>query len=190
VGSIFNRRHIPELIDGFSRLARSHPEMRLDIVGDNRTTPRVNLDAVAEATGIADRIHLRSYVSDDELRQGYGEAATFVYLSEYEGFALTPLEALAAGVPVVLLDTPVAREVYGDAAIYIARPDPALIADAIHTVLFEPRQRDLILRAARDVLRRYSWTTFAEQVLGALLDAGSRGPKPPAPHGGSTPRLR
>ena len=37
------------------------------------------------------------------------------------GFGLTPLEALAAGVPVVVLDTPVAREVYGDAARYVPR---------------------------------------------------------------------
>jgi len=85
-------------------------------------------------------------------------------------------------VPVVLLDTPVAREVYGDAAIYIARPDPALIANAIHTMLFEQDQRDRILQAAADVLRRYSWTTFAERVLNVLVEAGSGGSKGSAPH--------
>lgn len=182
VGSIFNRRHVPELIEGFTRVARNRPEMRLDIVGDNRTTPRVNLDALVESTGVGDRIDVRSYVSDDELRARYADAAAFVYLSEYEGFALTPLEALASGVPVVLLDTPVAREVYGDAAIYIARPDPALIANAIHTMLFEQDQRDRILQAAADVLRRYSWTTFAERVLNVLVEAGSGGSKGSAPH--------
>jgi glycosyltransferase involved in cell wall biosynthesis len=187
VGSIFNRRHVPELIEGFTQLARNRPEIELEIVGDNRTTPHVNLDSLVEATGIAGRIQLRSYVSDDDLRRRYAEAAGFVYLSEYEGFALTPLEALAAGVPVLLLDTPVAREVYGDAAIYVARPDPALIADAIRTVLFEPRHRERILQAATGVLRRYSWTRFAEQVLDLLLDAGSRGPNGSASHRGSAP---
>jgi glycosyltransferase involved in cell wall biosynthesis len=182
VGSIFNRRHVPELIEGFTQLARSRPEMQLEIVGDNRTTPHVDLESLVKATGMADRIQLRSYVSDDDLRKRYAEAAAFVYLSEYEGFALTPLEALASGVPVLLLDTPVAREVYGDAASYIARPDPALIADAIRTVLFEPRHRERILQAAASLVRRYSWTTFAAQVLDLLLDAGSRGPRGSAPH--------
>ena len=51
----------------------------------------------------------------------YARAAVFVFLSEYEGFGLTPLEALAAACRVVL-DTPVAREVYGDARVVRARP--------------------------------------------------------------------
>ena len=177
VGSIFNRRHVPELIEGFAILARSRPEMRLEIIGDNRTTPRIDLDALVQATGIADRIHLRSYVADHELPQLYAHASAFVFLSEYEGFGLTPLEAIASGLPLVLLDTPVAREVCADAAIYVSRPDANLIADALHAVLFEPGERDRILQAATDVLRRYSWTTFAEQVLDLLTDAGSRGPR-------------
>ncbi len=61
--------------------------------------------------------------SDAELDIAYRQARVFVFLSDYEGFAMTPLEALAHGVPSVLLDTPVAREVYGDAA-RLVPPDP------------------------------------------------------------------
>ena len=43
----------------------------------------------------------------------------FAFPSEYEGFGLTPLEALARGVPPVVLDTPIAREIYGGAARYV-----------------------------------------------------------------------
>ena len=46
-------------------------------------------------------------------------ASVFAFPSEYEGFGLTPLEALAAGVPPVVLDTPIAREIYGPAARYV-----------------------------------------------------------------------
>jgi glycosyltransferase involved in cell wall biosynthesis len=173
VGSIFNRRHVPELIEGFALLARGHPELRLEIVGDNRTTPRIDLEALVQATGTTDRVHLRSYVSDHDLPQLYVDASAFVFLSEYEGFGLTPLEALVSGVPVVLLDTPVAREICGDAATYVTRPDPDLVATALRAVLFDSEKRARILSAAIHVMSRYSWTTFAERVLDTLIEVGS-----------------
>ena len=172
VGSIFNRRHVPELIEGFSRLARARLDVRLEIVGDNRTSPHVNLAAIVHATGLGDRIHLRSYVSDEELQALYASSAAFVFLSEYEGFGLTPLEALASGLPVLLLDTPVAREVCGDAARYVPRADPALIEDALRALLFDPGERERIFDAATHVLARYSWADCATRVLRVLLEAG------------------
>lgn len=172
VGSIFNRRHVPELIEGFGRLARAHPDARLEIVGDNRTSPAIDLPGAIRATGLTDRIHLRSYVTDQELRALYASASAFAFLSEYEGFGLTPLEAMAAGLPVLLLDTPVAREICGDAAIYLERPDPALIEGALTTLLCDLRERQRLLEAASHVLARYSWTECAAQVLSVLLASG------------------
>ena len=173
VGSVFTRRHVPELIDGFARLARVHPDMRLEIVGENRTSPHINLVDAVRTTGLADRIRLRSYVSDEELRTLYAGASGFVFLSDYEGFGLTPLEALAADLPVLLLDTPVSREIYGEAAIYVPRPDPALIEAGLARLLFESPTRARVLAAAQPVLARYSWTDCARQVLNILVSCGA-----------------
>jgi glycosyltransferase involved in cell wall biosynthesis len=170
LGSLFNRRHIPELIEGFSRVARTLPDARLDIVGDNRTIPRIDIDALVAASEARDRIALRSYLPEPDLAALFGRARAFVFLSEYEGFGLTPLEALSAGVPIVVLDTPVAREVYGAAALYVERPEPALIAAALSRVLTDETERTRILTAARDTLARYSWRRCAERVLEVLLD--------------------
>jgi glycosyltransferase involved in cell wall biosynthesis len=170
VGSLFTRRHIPALIDGFAKLSRQRPHVTLEIVGDNRTTPRVDFQALVAATGAADRITLRSYVAEDTLHSLYSRARAFVFLSEYEGFGLTPLEALAAGVPIVVLDTPVAREVYQDAAIYVPRPDPTLVHAAIERALFADDERARIFEASARVLPRYSWQACAEHVLRMLLE--------------------
>ena len=83
VGSLFNRRHIPELIEGFGRLAARIPDARLDIVGDNRTRPHVDVDALVAASPAAGRIRARSYVPDEELATLYGRASAFAFLSEY-----------------------------------------------------------------------------------------------------------
>jgi glycosyltransferase involved in cell wall biosynthesis len=174
VGSLFTRRHIPALIDAFGRLARHRNDVRLEIVGDNRTVPRVDFDHLVAASGAADRINLRSYVGEEVLRDLYRRARAFVFLSEYEGFGLTPLEALAAGVPIVVLDTPVAREVYEDAALYVSRPDPALIQAAIERALFDEVERARILGASVRLMPRYSWQACAEQVLEVLVSTVSQ----------------
>jgi glycosyltransferase involved in cell wall biosynthesis len=171
VGSVFNRRHVPELIQGFARLAARRDAVHLDIVGDNRTLPHIDLRAIVDATSVADRIHLRSYVPDDELAALYGAADAFAFLSEYEGFGLTPLEALAIGVPTLLLDTPVARETCGDAAAYVQRVDATGIGHVLDRLLFDAAERDRILSAATNVIARYSWTDCARRVLAALTEA-------------------
>jgi glycosyltransferase involved in cell wall biosynthesis len=176
VGSLFNRRMVPELIDGFARLARVHRDVRLELVGDNRTRPRIDVTGLIAATGAADRIGLHAYVTDEELAALYATARAFVFLSSYEGFGFTPLEALAAGIPAVVLDTPVSREIYADAAIFLSRPDPALIAGALDRAVFDEAERARVLAAAAPVLARYSWRDCAERTLAAIVAAGEGTP--------------
>ena len=173
VGSIFNRRHLPQTIRGFARLARQHPDARFTIVGDNRTHPRQELERAIDDAGQRDRILTRAYVTDAELAELYVRARAFVFLSEYEGFGLTPLEALASGIPIVVLDTPVAREIYGPAARYVDAPDPRLIAPALEETLYDEAVRSRILAAAPGVLARYSWRSCARGVLDTLVRANA-----------------
>jgi glycosyltransferase involved in cell wall biosynthesis len=170
-GSLFNRRRLPDLIAAFTRATTGLPDARLVIVGDNRTWPPQDLGAVAAAHGVSDRTELKSYVTDDELASLYSRAAVFAFLSEYEGFGLTPLEALAANVPIVVLDTPVAREVYGDAAVYVARSDIERTAAVLRDLLAHAGTPTAQLAAAPTVLARYSWDAAADRTLARLEEA-------------------
>jgi alpha-1,3-rhamnosyl/mannosyltransferase len=110
-------------------------------------------------------VQVLSYVGEDELRDLYRRASVFAFLSEYEGFGLTPLEALTAGVPIVVLDTPVAREVYGAAAEYVPRGDIEATAAALGRFLRSPVAGREQLARAPGVLARYSWERAAEETL-------------------------
>jgi glycosyltransferase involved in cell wall biosynthesis len=170
VGSVFERRRVDQLMAAFETVADQVPAAQLEVVGENRTRhPRVDLEALRRQSRHRDRIHLRSYVDEATLVSLYARASVFAFLSEYEGFGLTPLEALAAGVPPVLLDTPVARETAGAAAHYVC---PAggreAIAAALLTCLTDDDARRDILRQAPAVLGRYHWKTTAAQTLAAI----------------------
>ena len=171
VGSVFNRRRVPDLIEAFADVVRRHPDARLSIVGENRTYPYQDLPRLVRIAGLTDRVAISSYASDEELGSLYSRARVFVFLSEYEGLGLTPLEALAAGVPPVVLDTPVAREIYGDAARYVERGDVAGTAEAILELLSDESARRTLVERGRPLLERYTWKRSAQETLSVILEA-------------------
>ena len=74
VGSVFNRRHLPDLIRAFKPIARTHPGARLEIVGDNRTYPFEDLPALAESEGVDRAVAIRSYLPDVDLAALYSRS--------------------------------------------------------------------------------------------------------------------
>jgi glycosyltransferase involved in cell wall biosynthesis len=168
VGSIFNRRHVPDLIGAFSAVARAHPDASLDLVGDNRSYPFEDVTSAIEREALGDRIRWHRYAAEEQLAELYRRASAFAFFSEYEGLGMTPLEALAAGAPSVLYDTPVARESCGDAALYVPAGDHAAATRAIETLLYDEATRTRLLAAAAGTLARYSWTRAAVATLRVL----------------------
>ena len=173
VGSVFERRRVDRLIEAFDEVAARVPNARLEIVGENRTRrPRLDLDAIRRGRAHADRIQIRSYVDDETLSSLYKRASVLAFLSEYEGFGLTPLEALAAGVAPLLLDTPIARETCGAAARYVAPDAPnATVAAAIVELLTDASARAELLLRATEVLPRYDWEITAADTMQVIEEA-------------------
>ena len=168
-GSVFNRRHLPATIRAFAAATAAKPDARLVIAGADRSYPALDLAGLATEAGVGTRVELQQYVTEEALTSLYNRASVFVFLSEYEGFGLTPLEALSAGVPIVVRDTPVAREVYGDAAWYVPpENDVGGAATAIRTLLEDRDSRQRLLTAAPAVLARYSWDAAADATLAGI----------------------
>jgi glycosyltransferase involved in cell wall biosynthesis len=74
----------------------------------------------------------------------------------------------------VVLDTEVAREIYGPAAVYVPSAEPALVDAALEAALFDPATRARVLDAAPTVLERYSWHESGQRTLQVLLAAAGR----------------
>lgn len=179
VGTLFNRRHIPELLRAVSSVRSTLPDAHLVLIGGNHTRPRVDLPALIRSTGLDGAVTWHTYVSDDELVRYYQSARVFAFLSDYEGFAMTPMEAAAHGVPSVLLDTEVAREVYGEAAVRIPL-DPtgtvpiAPIAEALSTLLTDASAHAQLVDRARARLDTFTWSATATALRAALERTAAR----------------
>lgn len=110
-------------------------------------------------------LKLLGYVVHETLPQLYAGAAAFVYPSRYEGFGLPPLEAMAAGVPVITGNRTSLPEVVGDAGILVDPDDVDGFRAAIVRLLEDRRYAAEL--AARGVRRagEFSWTRCADETL-------------------------
>ena len=115
--------------------------------------------------GFSSDIVMPGFVSSDELSAWYKIASVFVFPSFYEGFGLPGLEAMAAGVPVVVSDKSSLPEVYADAAIYFDPFNPENIADKIKIVLDNDKLKQELIVKGKTQAAKYSWRKTAHQTL-------------------------
>jgi len=97
-------------------------------------------------------------VSEEEKVRLMRSADCLVYPTRYESFGLPPLEAMAAGCPVVATDIPVVSEMIqnGENGILVRREDPADLARGILRLLTSPSLRHRLVQKGQRTLRRYA----------------------------------
>jgi glycosyltransferase involved in cell wall biosynthesis len=174
VGAILNRRCAPELLRAVARLVGRHPRLVLDVVGENRTHPRIDLPAMVRALGVPAHVRLSGFVGEEELADRYAAADAAVFLSEYEGFGLPALEAAARAVPLVVGRDPSLGEIFRDAALLVEPHDETAVALAIDRVLSDHGLRSALVAAGRALAARHSWAETARKTRALLLEAAGR----------------
>lgn len=174
VGTLFHRRRIPELLQAVRSLIQRWPELRLELAGESRAHPPRDFSLLARRLGLGVHARFPGFVSEGALADRYAAADVAVALSEYEGFGLPALEALARGVPLVAADRPSLNEVAGDAALLVDPRDPPAIAAAISRLLSDAGLRRSLIARGRARAACYSWPETARRTREALRAAACR----------------
>ena len=139
---------------------------------------------VAALQRIADRVEWpvelagagtpRGRVTPDEVAELLGRAAIFTSPARYEPFGLTALEAAHAGCALVLGDLESQREVWADAALYVAPDDDVTLARALNKLASDDLLRKRLAEAARERAARYTPAAMAQGTL-AVYEAALDG---------------
>jgi len=151
-------------IDVLLEAAALLPE--LDVVIAGTGSIRGILDANAARLGVTDRVHFLGYRTDPAAL--LARADLFVLPSVVEGFPLSVLEAMAAGVPVVATDIGGTREAvaHEQTGLLVPARDPAALAAAMRRVMDQPEEADRRASLARDRVRsEYSADAVAARVM-------------------------
>lgn len=175
-------KRVDLVIRALARLAPSHPDLVLDVVGQG--PERAALEALAARLGLAERVRFHGFVAAHaDVLAIVAKARVFVSMSEIEGFGIVVVEAMALGVPFVVSDIDVFREVTaaGRGGIVVPRSDEAALARAV-AVLVEDDDRHAAAREAGQAqARRYTWAAIAEQteaVFASVMAAHHAGVRP------------
>ena len=164
-GNIKPHKNLERLIEAFHTL-RQDPDLahvKLLIIGDE-VSKYATLRRAVHRYKLHKHVRFFGFVPDKTLAVLYRLARVFVFPSLYEGFGFPPLEAMAAGAPVITSNVSSLPEVVGDAALLIDPLDPAAIANAMRRVLMDSDLReDLRQRGLRRV-QEFSWERSVRRV--------------------------
>lgn len=161
VGTVEPRKDLPGLVAAFDALAASDPDLVLVIVGPDGWGADA-LTAAVHRAAHRDRILRLGWASDADRAALLRGASVLAYPSRYEGFGLPPLEAMAAGTPVVTTDSGAIPEVVGDAAVVVPAGDVEALAGGLAAVLDDEALADGLRSRGAARVERYSWDATAD----------------------------
>lgn len=166
VGDHRPHKNLQRTLEAFDRIA--DPDLSLVLAGRTFSQDPGYVPRALARLRRPERVILPGYVPTAELPALYSDAVALLFPSLYEGFGLTPLEAMACGTPVIASRAASIPEVCGDAAEYV---DPFSVDDlerAMRRVLGdEARRRDLRDRGLQRA-RQFNWDRTADLIHGIL----------------------
>ncbi len=144
------RMGLPDLIDACRQLRERGLDVRLALAGEGEQ--RAELERLAAAAGLGERVRFLGSVPDDVLPDLYRAADVFVLPTRsLEGFGMATAEALASGLPVVATRAGASTEVLAGVAgsALVPAADPSALADALAPLLSDEASRQRAAQAAR-----------------------------------------
>lgn len=152
-GRIRAQKGTDAFVDAMIAALPAHPEATALVMGratEGHGDFLSGLKARVAEAGLSDRLLFLPEVSVDRMADFYGALDLYVAPQRWEGFGLTPLEAMACGVPVVATTVGAFPEIVTPEAGALVEPgDPQALAEATGRYLSDPSALQAAGRAAR-----------------------------------------
>lgn len=167
LGTLEARKNLDGLLNAWTNVIAARPDTPPLVIAGRATPEASSALARMRQPPLAGHVEHRGYVTTAEREALYGEAAALVVPSFHEGFGLTALEAMAAGVPVVAANRGSLPELIGNAGLLVEPEDAGGMADALVSAIFDPGVRARLTAAGRRRAQAYAWADSADRLIEA-----------------------
>ncbi len=173
IGTAEPRKDLPGLVAAFDLLAEERADLGLVLAGPEGWGSAA-LDAALDAARARARIVLTGWLDDAALAGLLLGAAVLAYPSLYEGFGYPPLQAMAAGTPVVATRAGAIEEVLGDAALLVAPRDRHALAEALASVVDSEETAAALRAFGAARAATFAWEKCAAGLVDLYREAAAR----------------
>lgn len=170
MGSFMPYKNVDTLVRAVAEL----PDHELHLMSTVGDAERARLTALAPQA----RLVFHNGATDEEYAAVLSSATALVSASRDEGFGIPLVEAMSLGIPVVVSDIPIFREIGGDAALFFAPTRPETLTAAVRR-LEVPGEWARHSALALDQSRRFTWRASAETLLALLTESTATRPRHP-----------
>ena len=170
LGRLSHEKRVDRLLKAWAKLAEQHPAWRLRLIGDG--LERVALQELAKELGIDNSVQWSLW--SDDVWMSLGSAHAYCLVSEYEGFPQSMLEAMAAGLPVAVLDcSPAIRHTISDGESGLVIPSEDQIPRVLDRLLSDESLCSSLGQNAAIRARDFEWSAIAPQWRSAIAASRS-----------------
>ena len=170
VGTWNRNKRVVDVLRAAAALAERGIDVDLALVGNPAAYMTSHYQREIARLGIGDRVHFLGHVADADLPALYSGALAFVFPSEYEGFGIPPLEAMACGTPVVVSDIAPLQGHCAGAAMVVPRRSPLVIADRLEEIIRSPVLRDEWIGRGLERASEYTWDRTAAATMAVYTE--------------------
>lgn len=166
LGGFDARKNVARIVEAFASIETG--DWRLVLAGklpsqDSAFFPDPR--RIAAENKMADRVIFPEFIDEADKPALYALARVFLYASQYEGFGLPPLEAMACGTPVICANTASLPEIVGGAGILLSPDDTRAWSDALRVVLDDAARWADMRALGLAQARKFSWERAARETL-------------------------
>lgn len=180
LGTVEPRKNVAAAVRAFAHAVRRGwlPEsVDFVLAGRRGWKDAASFEAIRDANraigGGRERVRYVGYLPAADKHAVIAAAGAFVFPSLYEGFGLPPLEAMAAGVPVIASDTAAVAEVCGDAALLVAPTDEEGFAHALRTVWCDAGEASRLRGLGMARAAGFDWRKAARETIDVYMRAAA-----------------
>ena len=173
IATDFPHKNLPNLLDAYeilrSRWRDGEPPSL--VLAGHTSSARTDFYPTLESSAFPAGVTFLGPVSRDQLRVLYQRAMSLVFPSLYEGFGLPPLEAMAAGTPVIAMPVSAVPEVGGDAVLYADGLSVRALSQAMEAVASDPAVRELLRDRGMKRVEQFRWEETARATVDVYRSA-------------------